>query len=127
MANSKFKPEYCALLIDHMKEGLSFESFGAVVKVNRDTLFEWAKVHPEFKQAKEEAYALNLLFYEKIGRAGMTGKLKDWNVTAWIFNMKNRHGWRDRQKDEAEVIVKNEISVSKVNLEERIKQVKERK
>lgn len=98
-----------------MKEGLSFESFAAIAKVHKDTLYEWLKVHPEFVEAKAEAWAENLLFYEKVGRAGMTGKLDGFNVTAWIFSMKNRHGWRDRQRDETDVIVNN-ISASVAQL-----------
>lgn len=124
---SKYKPEFCALLIKHMSDGLSFESFAAVAKVNRDTLYEWVKAHEDFREAKAEGLSENLLFYEKTGRAGMLGKLPGFNITAWIFNMKNRHGWRDKQKDEADVIVKNEINVAKTDVEERIKQIKARK
>lgn len=124
---SKYNPDFCEMLIKHMSEGLSFESFAAVAKVNRDTLYEWLKAHEEFREAKAEGLAENLLFYEKTGRAGMLGKLPGFNITAWIFNMKNRHGWRDRQKDEAEVIVKNEVTISQADIQDRIKQVKERK
>lgn len=102
---SKYKPEFCDLLIGHMKKGLSFEAFGSAVKVHKDTLYEWVKAHPEFKEAKDEAFCENQLFYERIGIDGMLGKIPGFNVTAWIFNMKNRHGWRDRQKDEAETVI----------------------
>lgn len=124
---SKYKPEFCDLLIKHMADGLSFESFAAVVKVNRTTLWDWVKAHEDFREAKAEGLDENLLFYEKIGRAGMMGKLPGFNITAWIFNMKNRHGWRDKQKDEADVIVKNEITVAKTDVQDRIKQIKARK
>ena len=112
---SKYKPEFCDLLIKHMADGLSFESFGAVAKVHKDTLYEWLKVHPEFVEAKAEAWAENLLFYEKVGRAGMTGKLDGFNVTAWIFSMKNRHGWRDRQPEEVDrTIINNNNGAAKL-------------
>lgn len=125
---SKYKPEFCDLLIKHMADGLSFESFAAVAKVNRDTLYEWVKAHEDFRDAKAEGVSENLLFYEKTGRAGMLGKLPGFNITAWIFNMKNRHGWRDRQKDETDtVIVKNEVMISQTDVQDRIKQIKERK
>lgn len=59
------------------------------------TLHEWVKVHAEFSEAKRQAYAKNLLFYEKLGLTDMAGKIKGFNATVWIFNMKNRHKWRD--------------------------------
>lgn len=92
---SKYKPEYDAMLIGHMASGLSFETFAPVVKVNLDTLYEWAKLKPTFAEAKKTAFQQNLLFWEKLGIMGATGRIKNFNVTAWIFNMKNRHGWRD--------------------------------
>lgn len=92
---SKYKTDYCLLVVAHMKQGLSFESFAAVIGVNQDTLHEWAKVHTEFSEAKKEAYSHSLLFYERMGVAIMAGKMPKANVTAWIFNMKNRFKWRD--------------------------------
>lgn len=92
---SKYKPEFCAQVASHMKQGLSFESFAAVIGVNQDTLHEWAKVQPEFSEAKKEAYSHSLLFYERMGVAIMAGKMPKANVAAWIFNMKNRFKWRD--------------------------------
>ena len=48
---SKYKPEYCKMLEEHMEGGLSFECFGGVVGVSEDTLFEWKKVHPSFSES----------------------------------------------------------------------------
>ena len=95
---SKYKPEYDQLLLDHLSEGYSFESFAAIAKVNRDTLYEWEKKHKSFAEAKQLGVAKSLLFWEKMGMAGMVGKIDKFNVTSWIFNMKNRFGWRDRQE-----------------------------
>lgn len=99
---SDYKPEYCELLIDHMSEGLSFESFGGVVGSHRDTLYEWTKVHPEFKEAREIGKSKSRLFWEKLGIEGLWGSKEgpNLNATVWIFNMKNRFQWRDKQPDE---------------------------
>ena len=94
---SAYKSEYCQMLIEHMKQGLSIESFAGVVGVNRDTLYQWNKVHPEFSDTLKRGTDLSLLFYEKFGVAIMAGKVDRANVTAWIFNMKNRFKWRDVQ------------------------------
>lgn len=92
---SKYKEEYCDLLIEHMKKGLSFDSFAGIVKVNLDTLYEWGKVHKEFSEAKKLAFEENRIYWEEIGIAGMVGKIPGFNATIWIFNMKNRFKWRD--------------------------------
>lgn len=93
---TKYKPEYCEMLIDHMEAGYSFPSFSAVINVNPDSLYEWAKVHPEFSDAKKRGYMKSLMVYERMGKLGINGKIKNFNVTAWIFSMKNKFGWRDR-------------------------------
>lgn len=97
---SKYRPEYCEQLINHMSQGLSFETFGAMIDVDRDTLYEWAKVHEDFSDAKKTAFAKSQLFYERMGVAIMAGKVERANVTAWIFNMKNRFKWRDNHKED---------------------------
>ena len=107
---TKYKPEYCGLLIEHMATGLSFEAFAGVIEVCEDTLYEWAKVQPEFSEAKKMAFAKNRIFWEKLGvdhilntESGFGSKMvnkKSLNSTVWIFNMKNRFGWRDRREVE---------------------------
>jgi hypothetical protein len=93
-----------------MTAGLSFESFAAVIGVNRDTLYAWCDAHSEFSDAKKRGDAASLLWWEKIGKAAMIGQamtthdgklisFNNFNATIWIFNMKNRHGWRDRREE----------------------------
>jgi hypothetical protein len=100
---SEYRSEFCTMLIQHMADGLSFEAFAGVVHKSKDTLYQWVKKHPEFADAKKKGDAESLLFWEKMGITGMVGKLKGFNVAAWIFNMKNRHGYRDRAPDDKPV------------------------
>jgi hypothetical protein len=88
------------MLADHLKEGLSMESFGGVVHVSRDTIYEWLKVHKEFSDTKNAYEDAGRLLLEKIGMNGMLGKVKNFNTVAWIFIMKNRFKWRDKQPEE---------------------------
>jgi transcriptional regulator with XRE-family HTH domain len=97
----------CLKLVEHMSEGLSYESFAGAIGVHRSTLYRWEKAHPEFLEAKEIATAKSLLWWEKVGQQGLWNEnfgqgqgSKTLNATIWIFNMKNRFGWRDRQPDE---------------------------
>lgn len=93
---SKYRPEFCEGIVAHMSQGLSFETYGAIIGVNQDTLHEWCKVHPEFSEAKKAGSLKSQLRYEQMGMAIMAGKIPGANVTAWIFNMKNRFHWRDQ-------------------------------
>lgn len=95
---TKYKPEYCQMLIDHMEKGLSFESFAGTINACDDTLRNWANRYPEFFNARKEGYAKNRAFWEKLGMAGLTGKIAGFNASVWIFNMKNRFKWTDRQE-----------------------------
>lgn len=102
---SKYKPEYCQLLIDHMKTGMSFESFGAKVGTHWDTLYNWCKEHPEFIEAKKIGKNLELEWWETLKRGSAAGKLKNSNPTLIIFSMKNKFPkmYRDQIKLDADI------------------------
>ena len=93
---SKFKEEYCKMLEDHMADGYTFASFAGTINVNIDTIHEWCKHHVNFSESKKAGRAKQLLVNEKTMRELANGKLRNGNVTAQIFIMKNCHGWRDR-------------------------------
>lgn len=115
-APTKYDPSYCEMLIEHMASGLSYESFAGVIGTHRTSLYNWEKEYPVFFDAKKEGAEKNLLFWEKTGQKGLWDKVtyddrgrpiakKTLNSTVWIFNMKNRHKWKDRQE------VNNQIEV----------------
>lgn len=93
---TKYRREYCKLLVDHMASGLSFESFGGVVVVAKSTLEDWVANYQEFRDAKAVGFSLSRIFWEKMGRAGALGQIKNFSVSAYVFTMKNRFGWSDR-------------------------------
>lgn len=94
----KYRPEFCAMLVEHMASGLSFESFAAVADVDRDTIYEWAKTYPDFSDAKKRGSAKSQLIWEQEGITGM--KMMGFNSAIWIFNMKNRFGWKDQPESD---------------------------
>lgn len=134
---TSYKREYCDLLIKHMAKGLSFESFAGRVGVSRRVLYDWLDSHEEFLHAKEIGIEKSLLKWEIAGvRGHFVEKVRDEEShsgyrtdklqiipSVWIFNMKNRFGWRDRQKDETEVVVNNLSSLTDAELDQRIKQL----
>lgn len=73
--------------------------FAAHIKVNRDTLKEWAKVHPEFSAAYKHAKELQ-------ERILVTNALKNLYAQPFaVFTAKNILGWRD--KTDTEISGKN--------------------
>jgi hypothetical protein len=117
---TKYKPEYCQALIDHMSNGDCFLSFCAKIGIARGNAYEWVKLYPEFKEAKEIAFTkcetwwraqakehlVEVTEYDDKGRPIRASKI---NTSLWIFNMKNRFKWRDLQ--EVESNVKQETTV----------------
>ena len=98
----KYKDEFCEKVVTHMADGLSFDSFGGEIGVSRQTLYRWIERYPEFADAKSQGDMKCLLWWEKIGRSGLVGKLKPFNAVVWVFSMKARFGrigWRDIPED----------------------------
>jgi len=104
-----YKPEYCAMLIRHLEQGFSFESFDGA-GVGRSTLYNWVEKYPEFKEAKEFGRSKGLKFFESLLRQKLTGKenelmgikAKDIDTTSVIFALKTRYHtvYGERQKIE---------------------------
>lgn len=124
---TKYKPEFCQDLIDHLKEGLSIECFGATlhaaygVHVCKDTVYEWCKVYPEFSDAKKVGESYSQMFWEHLGIKGAKGDYIGFSGSAWIFNMKNRFKWRDQKEIEHSGAI---ASQSNVRLEKVLKNPK---
>jgi transposase len=87
---SKYRPEYCDLLIAHMAKGFSFESFAADVNTSFETLYNWCKIYPEFLEAKAQGRSKGIKFWEGLGIAGAAGKVKNFQPAVWIYSMKCR-------------------------------------
>lgn len=99
---TKFRKEYCEMLLEHMKQGFSYESFGGRIGVSPDTCLDWEQAHPEFLLARKIGYAMCRLWWEEAGIDGMTsGSI---NASIWIFNMKNRFKWRDVEPEDLQTI-----------------------
>lgn len=95
---SKYKPEYCDLIIEHMSEGASITSFAAEIGVARSTIDEWANNYTEFSGAVKIGKAKCAAWWEKLGRNNaITG---EGNATLVIFGLKNMapEDFRDKQE-----------------------------
>lgn len=107
---TKYRPEFCEMLIQHMSQGYSFETFGALVNTHRAVLYDWVKKHTEFDDAKRQATEMCQQFWERKGIENL--ETKHFNSSVWIFNMKNRFRWNDNQ--EIKVETKSEITADPI-------------
>lgn len=73
---TKYRPEYCGMLVDHMEQGKSFLSFAATLNVCFRTLYEWTEAHEEFSQAKANGEAKALAYWEEVGQTMSLGQLR---------------------------------------------------
>lgn len=99
---TKYKPEFCELYIEHGKKGGFVEAFPAFlhektkVIVCQDTIYEWAKVHPEFSEAKKLGDAYCCKWWQEKAEDAAEGGVKGFPSGPWIFIAKNKFGWRDQ-------------------------------
>lgn len=102
---TKYKKKYCELLKQHRKDGYGYHSFAAIVGVDIETLYNWEKANPDFLGAKKESYPHALHYWEKMGKLGAAGKLKNFNSTAFIYTTKNmfRDEYNDKQEHDINV------------------------
>lgn len=76
-------------------------------KVDRDTIKEWRKVHPEFsaavKKGREfaEAWYMDLGQAAMVGRANIGGKPVQFNLGVFCWMTKNMFKWTDRVQTES--------------------------
>ena len=101
-----YKQEYCQLLIKHMEQGLSFESFAGTISTTKKTLYNWADANPDFLHAKEIGTEKCRVFWEELGRDYIVNRSvsgaesTSLNTGVYVFNMKNRfpEEWKDKKE-----------------------------
>ena len=75
-APTLYREQFCDMLIEHMKHGNTFESFGALVRCGVATLYNWQAAHPDFLEARKLGMSYLRKFYEDMGRTIATGQLR---------------------------------------------------
>ena len=95
-----YEERYCDMLVEHMGRGLSYETFSAKINTHRQTLYDWEDRYDAWLYAKKRGAEASQLMWESIGVAQAVGDKKrgKGSVPTWIFNMKNRFNWADRNE-----------------------------
>ena len=89
-----------------MGQGFSLTAFAGHIGVSKETVYQWARQHPEFSDAVTRARPKRLAHLERQLLAGETGP----KVTAFMFALKNADAdeWRDKQQVESTVTLRHE-------------------
>ncbi len=133
---SSYDPKYCEEIIAYFSvkpyqrsedtkaleaaDFPSFAGFACKIGVHRETLLNWTEKHPEFFDAYKRAKELQENFLLINGMRELV------HPAFAIFTAKNVLGYRDKQPGEVDTIVNNtnKIEVQKVDIEERVQQIK---
>lgn len=91
--HTKYKIKYCKEVQDFMAQGYSKEAFAGDIGVSKKTIYNWKK-HKEFLHALKRGEMKCQKWWEELGHEMVMNG--GGNAPVWIFNMKNRFGWRDR-------------------------------
>jgi len=95
---TKYKESYCNDVMKWLGEGETLASFAdEVCCCTRDTLYEWARIHPEFSDAIKRGRARGERYWMNFAKENMVlPKSHSFQAAPWIFLMKNQYKWTDR-------------------------------
>ena len=95
-----YRREMCDQIRELAKaDGMGKAELAAELGISRQCWSEWAKAHPEFGDAIQDAVFLAQAWYERKGRLGID-KGKDFNAQVWRIQMFNRFpdDYRDKRE-----------------------------
>jgi hypothetical protein len=126
-ALSKYQPQFCDELIEHMKEN-TFGSFGAKIGVSIRTMQRWSKQHEDWAEAIEIGRCHLEQYLWDIGKRNLERAKDDevvFNATVWAMMVKNCINWRSEPKDEdKDPAAIEEVQITAKTPEERAKRLR---
>ena len=102
---TKYSADFCEIVVECMSKGFSKEAVAGHLFISKQTLYRWEKDYPEFSDALKIGVELSRLHWEGLSIDYKTFTQKSGKrieATTWIFNMKNRFGWADKQEIKSE-------------------------
>lgn len=93
----EYKQKYCDMVVEHMAQGFSFNSFAGLIGTSAQTLKRWRELIYEFDEAAQAGEAKSLYFWEKEVVDQARGRNQDGNHKLVELVMKCRFLWTDKQ------------------------------
>lgn len=85
---TKYRDEYPAMLIEHMRDGQSFWTFAAKIETTWEAISNWTQKYPEFHEAKKLGRVLEMQWWDNLHRrCAATG---EGNMTGIVWAQKNK-------------------------------------
>ena len=94
---TKYSSQMAEVLPDLFAQGQSVVEVCEMLQISKQTFYRWVEGYPAFSDAYKRGLSRSQAWWERLGREAAAGKAKI-NTATWIFNMKNRFGWRDKQE-----------------------------
>ena len=85
---SKYKPEYCELVVTWGRQGKSRMQCASLLNVSRETLTNWESQFPDFREALARAMAHSQNWWE--GKAQQSLGKKQFQAQLWRYSMAGR-------------------------------------
>jgi len=85
---SSYRPEFCERVIELGRMGYSPAQIADDLDVLRETLYDWAGVHPDFSTAFTRAKVAAQAYWERKGHDGMSAD--KFNALVWKTSMQAR-------------------------------------
>ncbi len=86
---SHYKPEMVEKMLDMMAEGKTDTQVCAMLGISPDSHARYRRTYPEFAEAHVKGKVLQQAAWETLGMQGITGNIKGFNATTYIFMMSN--------------------------------------
>lgn len=111
-----YQQEYCEAVLEAGAQGKSIAWMAASLDVNKDTIYEWAKVHPEFSDALTRARAKAQAWWEDQGQTGMV--TPGFGASVWSRSMAARfpEDWRENKGVELTGANGGPVAVTRIEL-----------
>jgi hypothetical protein len=87
---TEYRPEYCQIAFEVLSKGKSLAAVCAKLGISRTTLYKWKGANQELADAIEAGLQVAQAHWEDLGESGVSGEIKNFAGTPWIFTMKNR-------------------------------------
>ena len=85
---SKYNPKCCDEVLELGAQGASIAQIAVHFGVHRESIFDWAKAHPDFSAALKRAFDLSQSWWELYGRSGQSNP--GFNALVWKKTMEAR-------------------------------------
>lgn len=96
---TKYRKEMAEELPEMFSEGQDVAEVTAKLGITHETFKKWVREKPEFADAYAKGKALSKAWWLTLGRESAKGNV-DAPPSYWVFNMKNKFGWRDNPPEE---------------------------